>query len=407
MGRMENESLNETTPTPVNPTPKPEQPALPANETESTLAPHLAQTVPVSLPPTLPPGGPPAKTGRRMPSWRLLTLAGILSLLLIAATSAYGGYQAGIQQRTDAQEAQAALQAKEQFDLAMQDIEAKQYARARQRLEYIVQIDPNFPGITDKLAEVILSQNTTATPTIAPTPTVTPTPDMRSVQELFDNAQQSLANSDWNTTINTLLALRKSDPTFQPVQVDDMLYVSLRNRGKDKILKTTDLEGGIYDLSLAERFGPLDADAQSYVTWARIYLTGASFWELDWSQAVYYFAQVAPALPNLRDGSGWTASERYRLALVGYGDDFFEAEEWCDAQAQYETSLSLGSDPEVEEKLADASGNCGGGDDDGDSDNEDDGDSDDSEDSGDTEATEEPPAESTPSPDSAEATVTP
>ena len=93
-----------------------------------------------------------------------------------------------------------------------------------------------------------------------------------------------------------------------------MLYVALRNRGVEKISKQADLEGGIYDLALAERFGPLDLDARGWREWSQWYIRGASFWEVDWAKSISYFSQVAPIAPNLRDASGWTASDRYRIA---------------------------------------------------------------------------------------------
>lgn len=320
---------------------------------------HPTQSSPENLPP--PPAGAAPKPARRSSSWRRWTLLGLLALILIAAASAMGGYRSGINVRQVAAATQVAAQLQSQFDLAVQEIAAGQYNRARQRLEYIIQQNPGFPGVTEKLSEVLLSVNTTATPTVAPTPTVTPTPDTRNVDEKFTAAQASLQNGDWSVAIETLLSLRKADPNYQPVWVDDMLYIALRNRGRDEILKSGNLEGGIYDLTLAEKFGPLDAETKGYQTWAELYLRGASFWELDWSQAVYYFAQVAPALPNLRDGSGMTATERYRLALVGYGDRFAKDEDWCGAAEQYAAALSLGTDPAVDEKYANALSACEGG----------------------------------------------
>jgi tetratricopeptide (TPR) repeat protein len=310
----------------------------------------------VALPP--PPNGEKPGKKVRKPGWRSWTLLGVLALILIAATSAFLGYRSGINQRTSAEASQVAQKVEEQYQMGLQDMDTGRYDVARQRFEYVIQLRPDYPGVTEKLADVILKLNATATPTLVPTPTITPTPDTRNVDELFNQAQQSLANEDWNTTIDTLQALRKADPNYRPVWVDDMLYVSLRNRGTDKILKTADLEGGIYDLSLAERFGPLDADAKSYLTWASLYITGASFWDIDWSQAVYYFAQVAPALPNLRDGSGWTAAERYRLALIGYGGYLADNKDWCNAEDQYRLALSMGQDSKVEETLAFVKDKC-------------------------------------------------
>ncbi len=408
MGRMENSNLDETKPRSVEPAaqeaqdlyetkpvsiqPEESDPAgmdatrpvvvekpdadvarqsvdLPSTSDERLYSPSsdVEETIP---PPGMPAsqGGPPDKvapdslgTPPRRPSWGRWTFYGLMALILIASISAFLGYNTGINDRKSAETEQTALRVEEQYQLGLQDMEAGHYDLARQRFEYVIQLNPNHPGVTDKLAEVLMRLNSTATPTVVPTPTITPTPDLRGVDELFQQAQVELANYDWSTAITTLLALRKADLNYQAVWVDDMLYISFRNRGTDKILKEGDLEGGMYDLSQAERFGPLDADASGYLTWARLYVTGASFWELDWSQAVFYFAQVAPALPNLRDGSGWTATERYRLALFGYGGQLADAKEWCAAVEQYELSLTIGEDAQVREALDFARQKCEGG----------------------------------------------
>jgi tetratricopeptide (TPR) repeat protein len=301
---------------------------------------------------------PPAKKRHPLRSWSFL---GLLALILIAIISAFSGYRAGIHERTSAEAAQVAQQASDQFNLALNDVQAGQFERARQRLDYVIRLNPNYPGVTEKMAEVMLLMNATATPTPRPLPTPSPTPDTRGVDELFSQAQQYLSNKDWANAVDTLLALRKADPTYQPVWVDGRLYVAYRNSGVDKILRKADLEGGIYDLTLAQRFGLLDADAASYMNWASLYIKGASFWDLDWAQAVFYFGQIAPALPNLTDGSGWTASERYRLALINYGDFLVGQKEWCSAVEQYNVALSLGSDTAVEDKSAQAADKCAGG----------------------------------------------
>jgi hypothetical protein len=172
---------------------------------------------------------------------------------------------------------------------------------------------------------------------------------MRGEQDLFDQGQQYMFNSDWTNAINTLLLLRKTNPDFHMVDIDGMLYLALRNRGIDKISKEADLEGGIYDLTLAERFGPMDTEAQGFLNWTKLYITGASFWEIDWGQAAYYFGQVAPHLPNLRDGSGWTAQERYRISIGKYAEILANARDWCKAEEQYAIALSLGYDSQLEQ----------------------------------------------------------
>lgn len=294
----------------------------------------------------------------RSRAWLWLFLLALLLLLAIATISAYSGYRAGIEQRTSFESTQIAQEAQRQFELGVQDMEAGRYETARQRFEYVIQLDPAYPGVTDRLAEVLLELNTTATPTPVPTPTLTPTPDLRGAEELFSQAQVLLAEKNWDAAIETLLKLRKDEPTYQAVKVDSMLYVALRNRGVDKILNQADLEGGTYDLALAERFGPLDVEASNYRTWADLYLTGASFWMLDWAQASYYFSQLVLVAPNLRDNSNMTAAERFRIATLNYADALAKSGEWCLAMEQYQALLAFGADQSIESALARVTNKC-------------------------------------------------
>lgn len=292
-------------------------------------------------------GGDGDKKSRSL-SWPLLITISLVALLLIAATSAFGGYMSGINERTNFEVTQVAQQVDEQYQLGLQDLEAKRYELARQRFEYVIQLDPNYPGVTEQLALVLLEINTTATPTLVPTPTLTPTPDTRGTDELFSQSQVLLADGKWTEAIDTLLKLRKDEPEYQTIKVDSMLYVALRNRGVDRILREGDLEGGTYDLALAEKFGPLDVEASNMRTWADLYKTGASFWGLDWGQSAFYFGQIVVVAPNLRDNTNMTAAERFRIATIKYGDALAANKEWCLAQQQYEAAFALGTDPSVQ-----------------------------------------------------------
>jgi tetratricopeptide (TPR) repeat protein len=282
----------------------------------------------------------------------------MVALLVIAGASAYGGYLSGINQRTSFEATQVSQEVARQFQLGLEDLDAGRYEVARQRFEYVIKLDPGYPGVTDQLAAVLLELNTTATPTTVPTPTLTPTVDLRGAEELFSQAQLFLADEKWTEAIETLLKLRKDEPSYQAVEVDSMLYVALRNRGVHRILNEADLEGGTYDLALAERFGPLDVEARNMRSWADLYVTGASFWGLDWGQSVFFFGQLIPVAPNLRDSSNLTATERYRVASIEYGDLLAEEGEWCLALEQYEAALNLGSDPEVEEAADSVAKEC-------------------------------------------------
>jgi tetratricopeptide (TPR) repeat protein len=299
-----------------------------------------------------------AGKSKRALSLPLVIIISLSALLLIAATSAVGGYFSGINERTNFEVTQVAQQLDEQYQLGLEDVQAKRYELARQRFEYVIKLNPNYPGVTEQLAMVLLEINTTATPTIVPTPTLTPTPDMRGAGELYSQSQLFLADGKWTEAIDTLLKLRKDEPDYQTIKVDSMLYVALRNRGVDRILRDGDLEGGTYDLALAEKFGPLDIEASNMRTWADLYKTGASFWGLDWGQSAYYFGQIIIVAPNLRDNTNMTAAERFRIATIKYGDFLASNKEWCLAQEQYDAAYSLGADPSLEPTAAWAAKRC-------------------------------------------------
>jgi len=285
---------------------------------------------------------------RRSRWWIVGALVGLVLLMLIALTSVYGGYLSAIQQRTAFQTTRDATEAQSQFALALVDIELKNFSQARQRLEYIIQIAPDFPGVGDKLAEVMVAMSITATPTPVPTPVPSPTLDLRDREELYLRGRELMAGADWSNAIDTLLALRKKDPTYMAVDVDGLLFVCLRNRGVEKISRHSDLEGGTYDLSLAEAFGPLDVEAQNWREWAVMYVRGASFWGVDWEKAVLYFQEIANIAPNLADASRIPAVERYYQALIKYGEWLGVQGRWCDAKLQFETAQNMRSDSFVQ-----------------------------------------------------------
>lgn len=267
-----------------------------------------------------------------------LILGGIFFILLFAAIGSFLGYRNGMQSRIDRQASQVALLAATQFQLGLEDMANGRFEIAKVRFEDVIRLDPNFPGVREKLAEVMIVMLPTGSPTpsITPTPNFTPTPDTRGEEELYKQIQKSLADKNWEQAITTIESIRTKNLTYKTIDVDGFYYIALRYRGIDKIIRQGDLEGGMYDLALAERFGPLDKDADSYRIWARYYLTGASFWEVDWEKAVYYFGQVYPYLPNMRDSSGIFAIDRYRQAAVKLANQY-ASEEPCKAKKIFDS----------------------------------------------------------------------
>lgn len=281
------------------------------------------------------------------------------TVFLALAIGIFGGYQTGLKNQHATLTVSARGSLDEQFEMALQDIAENRFEAAYQRLEFIISQDPGYPSATDRMVEVMAVLYATATPTaLPPTQAATPTPDLRPVTEMFDAANALFKDQKWTEAIDTLTNLRKADPAYQTARVDGMMFISLRMRGFDKIWKSGDLEGGIYDLALASKFGPLDAQSLSARDLARLYLIGSSFWEVDPAQAIQYFSQVAAAAPGLIDASGWTASARYRAVLIQYADKLATTEDWCNAQKQYELALSLGSDATIQAAAQNAALKC-------------------------------------------------
>jgi hypothetical protein len=295
----------------------------------------------------------------KKPSRLYWILGGILLILILTGAGSYAGYIQAVGQRLALQQTQVAQNLDEQFKLALKDYYTGKMENARTRLEAIINSNPSYPGAVDLLTKVSLVINTKDTPTPAPTMTLTPTQDSRGVQDLLQQAKTSIAAKDWATAMAALDNLRKADRTYKTVEVDDLYYVILRNQGIALITQGS-LEMGLYDLSLAERFGYLDAQAEGLRSVSRLYLTGASFWEVDWQQAASYFEQVYPLYPSLHDASGMSAEERWRKSILGYADQLNAAGSVCKAEKLYQQIVDLGKNPEVKPTLEAAKQDCEG-----------------------------------------------
>ncbi len=289
----------------------------------------------------------PAKvTRKKFPGW----LAALVIVLLIVI-GALSGYGSGMGQRFDAQDTQQSGQLEEQFQLGKQALEAGNYELAREYFEFVLTTDQNFPGIQAAYADLLILMQVSPTPVFSPTPLVSPTPDLRGVEEIYNQAQQLLNVSDWDGAIANLDSLRKTDPSFRTAEVDGMYYMALHQRGVAKITgscSTVNLEGGIYDLTLAEHFvgiGKLDSYAESLRTYARLYIIGASYWDQDWLQAQNFFAEVRTAYPNMQDSSCMSATRRYILATFKIAEQEYNFGNPCRAENAYENLFTTISDP--------------------------------------------------------------
>jgi len=304
-------------------------------KSEPTL-PNPDEIAPQSIAETEPEGSQviPSRSGsstrRRMFHIFLVYLAALVAIGLMA-------YFQGRGLNIAEQIAQVSEAMYEQFELGIADLEAGRYEIARQRFEAIIYFDPAYPGAEDMLVEALTHLNV---PTVTPTSEPTPTPDLSPPEDLLEQAKAAMADEDWDTVINKLLALRAKDPAYKPVKVDGLMYIALRNKGMDLIAQGL-MEEGLYNLSLAKRFGPLDRDAMFRMTLAQQYLLANSYIGLNWARASELFLPLCEQVATL------DSCRKYAETAWKYGDLLWDEGDPCGASEQYIGALNAWEFPDL------------------------------------------------------------
>jgi len=350
-------NLDETIPT----QPQAEEPTA-GDETEITQENTISEfeTEPVE---NQPPEGKPRKGILR------IVLLGLLAIIILGGLGSLGGYWVAINDREAYQDTIISTEVADQFLLGLIAFDREQYEVARQHFEYILKIDPNNKAAADQLTKVILAMNmSNVPPTERPTATLTPTLDIRDQEELFAMALALRDQRNWDALLDTLDSLRIKAPEYKAVEIDGMYYVAYRNRGMQRIQQEGNLEGGIFDLNRAELFGLLDVEAQNYRNWASKYITGMSFWEVDWEQVVNYFGPLAISAPYLSDSNYFTAQDRLataqvevNLLVLAKARSRYTQDKWCEAYDLFsEASQYVQLGQSDLEKFEDAKNKCFG-----------------------------------------------
>lgn len=271
---------------------------------------------------------------------------GIFLMLALAVAGAYFGYQAAVSARVSEYNRKAKQAASEQYQMALSDIAAGKMENAKTRLDYVLSVDPNFPGATETYQEVVIALYPKATPTPAMTSTPMPTPtvDLRGEEEMYQGIVSTMYSQDWQSALDQMDALRDKNLAYKGLDVDGMYYIALRNIGV-QLINQGYLESGVYKITLSGSFGPIDANADALRTAARSYLAGAGFWEIDWNKALEYYANAYQSYPNMFDrATGLTAQERYVDASFEVANLYVISEQYCDAIPYYDQGFLLSVD---------------------------------------------------------------
>lgn len=277
----------------------------------------------------------------------------LLGIVLMIALGIFGGilgYNTAINARQAEYKRQSMMAAAEQYTMAISDIEQGKYQNAKTRLDYVIEVDRDYPGAMETYQQVMLALYPTASPTpmVTATPAPTPTQDTRGEEEMFQSIQQAVYAQNWELAINMIKALRDRNLSYRGLEVDGLYYIALRNYGI-QMINSGNLEQGIYNITLAEALGPIDSSADSLRNAARSYLAGAGFWEINWSKALEYYSNAAMTMPNMYDNATrLTANQRYAQASFYVADEYVAREDYCGAIPYYDQGMPIAGNETVQ-----------------------------------------------------------
>jgi tetratricopeptide (TPR) repeat protein len=275
------------------------------------------------------------------------------TLLLVIVVGASAGYFSGQSLHSQREQALAHARDAEQYDLAIADIEAGRFKMAIERLNSVLQNEPDFPGALEKQQAALAAINATPTPLPTETPAPSPTPDLPRAEQLLAQAKQQFTDKNYPAMITTLLTLKTEVPDFQPVRVDGLMWAGLRYNGIYLIKDTNRLTEGLYYLDLSANYAPLDKEASDYADFARIFMN-------LYQEAYYYrtkdievsmkdFEQLVSMRRYYRDG----LVKDYVDILIANGDQL-EGVNPCGALDLYNKALGEIPDYEPAIKARDA-----------------------------------------------------
>jgi len=239
-----------------------------------------------------------------------------------------------------------------QFRLAAQDMQIGQSGVAAQRLEYVVRMNPDFPGAAQMLAKAREAANGATLHVARSTEAPLPVEERLSPEQLFNLLAGAYQRGEWPQVVQRAAALKATGAQHRSTSVDGMLFVGLRNRGIERIDAGV-LEMGLTDLEHAEQIMDLDNVALQRRRWAALYLSGMTFWELNWQLAIDNLSVLYQIAPNFRD-----ARSQLRKAHIAYGEALLQAEDSCLGGEQFAAALLIETDERTEQQLAAAEKAC-------------------------------------------------
>ncbi len=285
------------------------------------------------------PRTPSAKT-RRVSATTLLILAFACGFLGLIAAAGAGGVYTGLQDRQADQQARA----DEYYKEGLANRTAGKLQLAQADFEYVLKINPHYPGAREQIAQIADLLTVKPTPTSAVQVSVT--------QQLFQAGLGAYNQQDWPKAITILTQVRTIDPAYEKDRIAQMIDQAALTYGQ-QLLKDDRLEEAIAYLDQAAYLKPLPADIEAEAQYARLYITARDYWNVNWEKAIESFGELYKIGPSYRD-----TFTRYVEAYIQYGDERTRAGDPCTAQKQYEAALKLRPTADLQTKADAAKQAC-------------------------------------------------
>lgn len=281
------------------------------------------------------------KLRRRLSSTAIVILLFACGMITLIAASIAGGITTGLQDR----EIDRQVETDKYYHEGLTNFASGQLELAEADFQYVLKLNPNYPGASEQLLQVRTRLTVQPTPTVAVSST-------KVIDQLFQTGQSSYQAKDWAKAIEVLTQVRSIDPKYQTDKVNTMLYQAALTYGLS-LLKQDRLEEGVAYLDQAAYIQDLPGDAALQSQYAKLYLTASGYWGVDWQKAIDRFTELYQIGPGYQD-----TFTRLVEAHLNYGNQLSQTLDYCGAQQHFQAAIQLQPDPKLQPVIEDLNQKC-------------------------------------------------
>ena len=249
----------------------------------------------------------------------------LLATALLLATVGVG--LLGAEQGLALRRARARELGEEYYQRGLVHLEEGNYLLALAEFEEAVRLAPDNPEAQEQLGllQALLGDENPSSSEVS----------AEAMLSLYGEASALYSQGKWPETIMTLERLRRLDPEYRALEVQEMLFEVYHRQGMD-LMEAGELEDALALLDRALELEPDDLDVAELRYWISLYLDGLAHWGADWEQCAETFRELYELNQSFLD-----VEHRLHDALLNVGDLYYEEGAWCVAESQYVEAVSV------------------------------------------------------------------